>query len=107
MSKNLREILEDHPNKVAVICNKAKKSEDLKLKRYQFLVDKDVAIASLISAIRNQKKNDIEMSYKAIVLFLGYTTLTGNITIGEIYQQHKIDINEPLNIEYMVENTFG
>lgn len=105
--KTLKEHLEEHPDKVVVICNKLEKAEDLQLNRNKFLIDKDCPIARLNAEIRNQLKQKTKMSNKSIILFYKNTVFSGNTSIGEIFQKHNINVNEPLYIEYCTENTFG
>jgi len=97
-----------YPNHMPVVINSLDK--EIVLKKYKYLVPKDLNASQLMISIRSQLVLD---NYKALFLFCDNMLLDNLKTMGEIYENYlarnKIKRNDDKHfyITIMYENTFG
>jgi GABA(A) receptor-associated protein len=97
-----------YPNHIPVVINSLDK--EIVLKKYKYLVPKELNASQLMISIRSQLVLD---SYKALFIFVDNTLLDNLKTIGEIYENYLIKNKIKSNgdkhfyITLMSENTFG
>lgn len=96
-------ILLKYPNRIPVIVNKCNKSTLNELNKNKFLVETDMKFMKFVYTIRN---NIIIDKSQSLFTLVNNTLVSGNQTMGEIYNDHK---NEDgfLYVTYTSENTFG
>ena len=97
-----------YPGYIPVILNWT--DPDIKIKKYKFLVPRELECARLMGSIRSQL---VLASYKAIFLYVDNIMIDNMKTIGELYDsyllRHKILIqgDRYFYIILATENTFG
>ena len=97
-------IMEDHPNKIAIICEKVPESKIKNIDKTKYLVDGNLTIPQFAATIRKK----LEMGNIEALFFLvnGKITLNGNMTINEVYKKYK-DKDGFLYIAYAAEEIWG
>jgi GABA(A) receptor-associated protein len=99
-----QKILQKYHEVVPVIIKKSCTDKILQdIDKETYLMPKNLNISHILCTIR--KKINID-DKQAIFIFVNNTLVPMNVTIGEIYNQHKSDDNF-LYIVYKTENTFG
>ena len=100
-------IREKYPNRVPIICEKAKMCSDKaihNLDKRKYLVPKDLKLADFMYVIRKRMKLSPE---KSIFLFLGDNNLAPcSALLGVLYEKYK-EKDGFLYITYNGESTFG
>jgi len=100
-------IREKYPNRVPIICEKAKMCSDKaihNLDKRKYLVPKDLKLADFMYVIRKRMKLSPE---KSIFLFLGDNNLAPcSALLGVLYEEYK-EKDGFLYITYNGESTFG
>ena len=98
------QIMEDHPNKIAIICEKVPQSKIKGIDKTKYLVDGNLTIPQFVSTIRKK----LEMGNIEAIFFLvnGKIALNGNMTMNEVYKKYK-DKDGFLYIAYAAEEIWG
>lgn len=98
-------LAQNHPDRIPVFVRKAKscKSDIPEVPKSKFLVPKMLTIGQFVYIIRRQIKLSAE---SALFFFVEGTLPTTNMTLVELYQQHK-QSDGSLHIEYTSESVFG
>jgi len=97
-------IMKDHPNKIAIICEKVPESKIKNIDKTKYLVDGNLTIPQFAKTIK--KKLDIQKEEALFFLVNGKVTLNGNLTMSEVYKKHK-DKDGFLYISYAAEEIWG
>ena len=97
-------IMIDHPDKVAIICEKVPESKIKNIDKTKYLVDGNLTIPQFTATIRKK----LEMGNIEALFFLvnGKVTLNGNMTMSEVYKKYK-DKDGFLYIAYAAEEIWG
>ncbi len=101
--KESSRIISKYPDKIPLICEKAKTKNIPSMEKCKILVPWDLTVGNLIYIVRTKLKLKPEDS---IFLFVGNNMMSASCVIGEIYN-HQKDEDGFLYIEYSKENTFG
>ena len=103
MNKEFLRIREKYPNKIPTIIKKLRYNDTLpQLKKYKFLIQKELTIGNLIHVIRRNLPID---STVALYLSINNKIYPSSTSIGHIYDSN---INDDfLYVYYIGENTFG
>ena len=97
-------IISKYPNRVPVICEKARGSDVPDIEKKKYLVPVDLTVGQFIYVIRKRMVLD---SGKALFLFVnGNTLVPTSAHMLEIYKQYA-DADGFLYITYSGENSFG
>ena len=97
-------IMEDHPNKIAIICEKVPTSKVPDIDKSKYLINEEFTLTQFISTIR--KRLNLEKEQALFFLVNGKITLNGNMTINEVYKKYK-DKDGFLYIAYAAEEIWG
>lgn len=95
-----------HPDKVPVYIKVSDEEKSIPdLDRHYYLIDRDMTIGQVVYVIRKR----INVSSKhAIFVFVDNGILPPtSALIGQVYSEHKDDIDAMLHITYRAEKTFG
>lgn len=101
-------MLSKYPDRIPVIVDCDKELSTVILKK-KFLVPHDITVSHFLSVVRGKSKLD---SSKAIFMFFGKRLVSGNTTLGEIYNQYQESEDYKkndrfLNVQFHSESTFG
>ena len=102
--KEHEKVMKEYPNKVAIICEKAKNSRMMKLDKTKYLVDKNITLPQFTATIR--KKLNLDEREGIFLLANGKHTLSNNENISEIYDKFQ-DKDGFLYIAYAAEEFWG
>ncbi len=99
-----QKVIEEHPGKIGIICEKAPKSLIKDIEKTKYLINEEFNLSQFTTIIRRK----LNMDQKEALFFLanGKTTLTGNDTMLEIYKKYK-DEDGFLYIAYAAEEIWG
>ena len=99
-----QKVIEEHPGKIGIICERAPKSQIVVIEKTKYLINQDFNLTQFTSIIRKK----LNMDQKDALFFLanGKTSLTGNDTMLEIYKKYK-DEDGFLYIAYASEEVWG
>ena len=99
-----QKVIEEHPGKIGIICEKAPKSKIADIEKTKYLINEEFTLTQFTSIIRKK----LNMDQKDALFFLanGKTSLTGNDTMHEIYKKYK-DEDGFLYIAYAAEEVWG
>lgn len=103
-----KRILDKHPTKVPVICERSARSDLPVLTRKKFLVPGTMLCGEFKYVVHKDlsSANGALSSDQTIYLFVGSTTPKTGAMMSEIYDQHK-DSDGFLYVSYTTENTLG
>ena len=88
--KESKQIMEENPNKVPVICLKDPKSNLIEIKKTKYLLDKAFTISQFISLIKQKLKlNSNEALFLVAKRNNKYYALTGDIQMTQVYDEYK------------------
>ncbi|KAH3902586.1 Autophagy-related protein 8 [Saccharomycodes ludwigii] len=90
-------------NRIAVICEKADKSDIPDIDKRKYLVPNDLTVGQFVYVIRKRIRLPPE---KAIFIFVNDTLPPTAALMHAIYEEHK-DKDGFLYVQYSGENTFG
>jgi len=96
-------ILEKYPDRIPVICEKAKGQDLPHINKIKYLVPSDLSVAQFVCVIRNRMKLPPEF---ALFCLVDGNMPSSNSTIGDLYEEYKYT-DGFLYMEYTKENTFG
>jgi GABA(A) receptor-associated protein len=96
-------ILSKYPNRIPIICKKAKNQDLPPINKNKYLVARDLTIGQFICVIRNRIKLPSQIAI--FLLINGHIPASASM-ISELYDNYK-DEDGFLYIEYCQENTFG
>eukprot|EP00698_Gefionella_okellyi_P004947 TRINITY_DN14569_c0_g1_i1.p1 TRINITY_DN14569_c0_g1~~TRINITY_DN14569_c0_g1_i1.p1 ORF type:complete len:121 (+),score=29.68 TRINITY_DN14569_c0_g1_i1:216-578(+) len=96
-------IRQKYPDRIPVICEKAKKSDLSEIDKKKYLVPGDLTVGQFVYVIRKRIKLTPE---KAIFLFVNNVLPPTAQLMSTLYEEHK-DEDGFLYITYSGENTFG
>mmetsp|Transcript_92178 Transcript_92178/g.169156 ORF Transcript_92178/g.169156 Transcript_92178/m.169156 type:complete len:163 (+) Transcript_92178:1-489(+) len=103
-------ILAKHPNKIPVVCEKARRCADVpNMERKKFLVPRTMMCGEFKYVIHTHLKQDCGMNATAeqtIYLFVGKKSPLTSATMADMYDEHK-DADGFLYMTYASENTLG
>lgn len=99
-SKNL---LLKYPERVPVILSAGKRSDKLPIKRFKYLIPRELNLAKFVSEVRRHSELSAEES---LFIFVDDFMPAMCNTMGELYSQYK-DPDGFLYISCHKENTFG
>ena len=102
--KEYQKIIEEHPGKIGVICQKAPKSKIQEAEKSKYLINQEMNITNFTSLIRKRLNMDKEDAL--FFLVNGKKVLSGNETIQDIYDKYK-DEDGFLYIAYASEEVWG
>ena len=96
---------QNHPDRIPIFVRKARscKSDIPEVPKSKFLVPKMLTVGQFVYIIRRQIKLSAE---SALFFFVEGTLPTTNMTMVELYQQHK-QSDGSLHVEYTSESVFG
>ena len=80
-------VMEDHPGKIAIICEKDPKSLIKNIDKTKYLVDENLSLPQFIATIR--KKLNMNENEALFLLANGKNTLSQNETMNNIYKKYK------------------
>ncbi|GAB5372490.1 hypothetical protein AAMO2058_001670200 [Amorphochlora amoebiformis] len=92
-----------YPDRIPVICEKAKKSDIVDIDKKKYLVPADLTVGQFVYVIRKRIKLTPE---KAIFIFVNNTLPPTGAVMSQIYKEHKDD-DGFLYVTYSGESTFG
>mmetsp|Transcript_137 Transcript_137/g.232 ORF Transcript_137/g.232 Transcript_137/m.232 type:complete len:117 (-) Transcript_137:307-657(-) len=92
-----------YPDRIPVICEKAKKSDIVDIDKKKYLVPADLTVGQFVYVIRKRIKLTPE---KAIFIFVKNTIPPTGAVMSQIYKEHK-DEDGFLYVTYSGESTFG
>jgi GABA(A) receptor-associated protein len=98
-----KKIVLKYPTRIPIIVEKDDKCKLNNINKKKYLVPRDMAMNQFIFIIR--KRINLESSQSLFVMVGGRLT-SSNMTLGEIYENHK-DEDGFLYMIYTSENTFG
>ena len=98
-----RRILNKYPDRIPIICERAKNQDLPLINKNKYLVTYDITIGQVICVIRNRM--NLPSEFAIFLLVDGHIPASASM-IGELYEQYKDD-DGFLYIEYFQENTFG
>jgi GABA(A) receptor-associated protein len=97
-------VLEKHPYRIPVICEKATINNNLpSLDKSKYLVPIDLTVGQFIYTIRSRMKLPPE---EAIFLLISQNIFSSSTLIGTLYNLYR-DADGFLYVQYCKENTFG
>jgi GABA(A) receptor-associated protein len=96
-------VLQRHPNRIPIICEKSEGNSITAMRKNKFLVPADITVGQFVYTIR--KRINLE-SHKALFLFVDEALPPTGALLKTIYGEHK-DMDGFLYITYSGENTFG
>ena len=97
-----------YPDKIPVIIQKYKNNDNIpELKQIKYLIPSHMTYSQLLMVIRNKMKTTLNPSVAMYIISESGKILSGNITIGEIYEEYKSKEDNFLYFFYAGENTFG
>lgn len=96
-------IIQKYPERIPIICEKAKNSNVTDLDKSKYLVPCDLSIGQFMFVIRKRMKLASE---QAIFLFVNNSIPSTSSSVLQIYDSYK-DEDGFLYITYSGENTFG
>ena len=99
-----QKVIEEHPGKIGIICEKAPKSQIADIEKTKFLINEEFNLTQFTTIIR--KKLNMEKTDALFFLVNGKTSLTGNDTMLDIYKKYK-DEDGFLYIAYAAEEIWG
>ena len=99
-----QKVIEEHPGKIGVICEKAPKSQIADIEKTKFLINEEFNLTQFTSIIR--KKLNMDKEDALFFLVNGKKTLTGADSMLEIYNKYK-DEDGFLYIAYAAEEIWG
>ena len=97
-------VIKEHPNRIAIICEKAPKSKIKDIDKTKYLVDENLSFPQFSATIR--KKLELDDKEGLFFLVNGKSTLSGNISMAEIYKKYK-NKDGFLYIAYAAEEIWG
>jgi hypothetical protein len=102
--ENFRNIKENHPNEIPIICEKSKDSKINKIIKTRYLLKEEFKFAYFMKLI----KAKLELKEDEALFFFidGKYSLTGQETIKEVYNRYKSD-DGFLYVLYGEEKFFG
>mmetsp|Transcript_7454 Transcript_7454/g.13911 ORF Transcript_7454/g.13911 Transcript_7454/m.13911 type:complete len:117 (-) Transcript_7454:235-585(-) len=92
-----------YPDRIPVICEKAKRSDIVDIDKKKYLVPADLTVGQFVYVIRKRIKLSPE---KAIFIFVNNTLPPTGAVMSQIYKEHK-DEDGFLYVTYSGESTFG
>ena len=102
--KEYEKVICEHPKRIAIICEKAKNSKIKDIDKTKYLVDENLSFPQFSATIR--KKLEIDDKEGLFFLVNGKTTLSGNVSMAEIYKKYK-NKDGFLYIAYASEEIWG
>lgn len=97
-----------YPQRVPVIIQKQQREKTLPdLTKHKFLVPMDMKYCSLLFAIRNKMKYEINPSVSLFIMTENGNILSSSDLISKIYDEHADKKDNFLYLFYCGENTFG
>ena len=99
-----QKVIEGHPGKIGIICEKAPKSKIVEIEKTKYLINEDFNLTQFTSIIR--KKLDLDKSDALFFLVNGKKSLSGNDLMIDIYNKYK-DEDGFLYIAYASEEVWG
>ena len=88
-----------HPNHIPIIID----NSEIKIKKYKFLIEKDMLMSHLIYAIRKQTNL---ASHEAMFVYVNNSIIHTSQTMYKIWNEHH-DEDGFLYLKVSKENTFG
>mmetsp|Transcript_12875 Transcript_12875/g.19292 ORF Transcript_12875/g.19292 Transcript_12875/m.19292 type:complete len:117 (+) Transcript_12875:79-429(+) len=98
-----KKIRTKYPDRIPVICEKAKKSDIVNIDKKKYLVPADLTVGQFVYVIRKRIKLSAE---KAIFIFVNNVIPPTGALMSQIYKEHK-DEDGFLYVTYSGESTFG
>ncbi len=102
--KEYNKVIEEHPGKIGIICEKAPKSQIPDIEKTKYLINEEFNLTQFTTIIR--KKLNLDQKEALFFLVNGKTSLTGDLTMLEIYKKYK-DEDGFLYIAYASEEIWG
>ena len=99
-----QKVVQEHPGKIGIICEKAPKSPIEEIKKTKYLVGEEIKLGQFSEIIR--KKIKMEKQSAIFLLANGKISLTGDETMSDIYKKYK-DEDGFLYIAYASEEVWG
>ncbi len=97
-------VVQEHPGKIGIICERAPKSHIEEIKKTKYLISEEIKLGQFSEIIRRKIKMDKEAAI--FLLANGKISLTGDETMIEIYKKYK-DEDGFLYIAYASEEVWG
>ena len=102
--KEYQKVIEEHPGKIGIICEKAPKSNIEEIKKTKYLISQEITLGQFSQIIR--KKIKMEKEGAIFLLANGKISLTGDESMLDIYNKYK-DEDGFLYIAYASEEVWG
>ena len=99
-----RKVMEQHPDKIPIICEKTPRSKIKSIEKTKYLVEPNLSLPQFKATIR--KKLDLDDKEAIFFLVKGKTSLSGNDSLGTIYNKYKSK-DGFLYIAYAAEEIWG
>ncbi len=80
-------IIKRYPDKIPLICEKAPRSKIKSIDKTKYLIEPNLSLPQFNATIR--KKLDLDDKEAIFFLINGKTSLSGNDTLGTIYNKYK------------------
>ncbi|KAH7831396.1 putative GABA(A) receptor-associated protein [Monocercomonoides exilis] len=100
-------MLQKYPDRIPVICEKAKRSDIPEIDKKKFLVQSDMTIGQFVFVVRKRIKLSPE---KAIFVFIDNSIPPSAAVLSTVYANYKTKHSNDdgfLYVTYSGENTFG
>ena len=103
--KDCTELLKNHPNRIPVICERAKNSNFQIIAKTKYLCPLDMTVTQFTFLIRHK----LNLPQGTTIFFLtgDNVSLTGNQYMSEVYQNHKDKEDCFLYVTYASEEFYG
>ena len=97
-------VIQHNPGKIGIICEKDPKSQIPNIDKTKYLINEEFNLTQFTKIIR--KKLNIDEKEALFFLVNGKVSLTGDLTMSEIYKKYK-DEDGFLYIAYASEQVWG
>jgi GABA(A) receptor-associated protein len=98
-------IREKYPDRIPIICEKDPKSKIKEVDKTKYLVPNDLTVSQFSFIIR--KRLEMNKESALFLLVAGKHSITGDLSISEIYEKYKDPEDGFLYIAYASELTWG
>ena len=101
-----QKIREKYPERIPIICERASRSKNIRvIDKSKYLVPKDLTVSQFSFIIR--KRLEISKDAALFLLVCGKHSITGDTSVGEIYEKYSDKEDGFLYIAYTSELTWG
>lgn len=102
---NCQQIIDQHPDKVPIICERAPGAKINDLDKTKYLVGTDLKFLDFVNTIRSRL--NLEPNSALFLIVGGKHSVSNEMSLGEIYKKYKDSEDGFLYMHYSSELTFG